>query len=49
MEIRGRLQEIGEKISDERLEDNLLQGVTDDYEFGKITSFRSSNFGSNEI
>ena len=42
MDIRGRLHEMGEKISDERLEDILLQGLTDDYEFVKMTSFHST-------
>ena len=49
LEIRGRLHEMGEKISDERFEDFLLQGRTDDYEFVKMTSFHSPNFGINEI
>ena len=40
---------MGEKISDERFEDILLQGLTDDYEFVKMTSFHSPNFGNNEI
>ena len=35
MEIRGRLHEMGEKISDERFEDILLRGLTDDYELVK--------------
>ena len=48
-EIQGRLHEMGEKISDERFEDILLQGLTDDYEFVKMTSFHSPNFGINEI
>ena len=39
MEIRGRLHEMGEQISDERFEDILLQGLTDDYDFVKMTSF----------
>ena len=38
---------MGEKISDERFEDILLQGLTDDYKFVKMTSFYSPNF--NEI
>ena len=49
LEIRGRLHEMGEKISDERFEDILLQGLTDDYEFIKMTSFHSPNFGVNEV
>ena len=49
MEIRGRLQEMGEKTSDERFEDISLQGLTDDYEFVKMTSFHSPTFGINEI
>ena len=48
-EIRGRLNEMGEKISDERFEDILLQGLTDDYDVVKMTSFHSPNFGINEI
>ena len=49
VEIRGRMQEMGEKILDERFEDILLQGLTNDYEFVKMTSFHSPNFGINEI
>ena len=49
LEIGGRLHEMGEKSSDERFEDILLQGLTDDYEFVKMTSFHSPNFGINEI
>ena len=49
MEIRGRLHEMGEKISNERFEDIVVQGLTDDYEFVKMTSFHSPNFGINEI
>ena len=49
MEIRGRMQEMGEKISDESFEDISLHGLTDDYEFVKMTSFYSPNFGVNEI
>ena len=49
MEVRGRLHEIGEKISNEIFEDILLQGLTDDYEFVKMTSFHSPNFGINAI
>ena len=49
MEARGRLDEMGEKISDERSEDILLQGLTDDYEFVKMTSFHGPNFGIDEI
>ena len=37
MEIRGRLHEMGEKISEERFENILLQGLTDDYEFVNIS------------
>ncbi|CAM9830362.1 unnamed protein product, partial [Laminaria digitata] len=44
LEVRGRLHEMGERISDERFEDILLQGLTDDYEFVKMTSFHSTNF-----
>lgn len=49
LEVRGRLHEMGEKISDERSEDILLQGLTNDYEFVKMTSRRSPNFGIDEI
>ena len=49
IEIRGLLHKMGEKISDERFEDILLQGLTDDYEFVKMTSFHSQNFGIHEI
>ena len=48
-EIRGQLHEMGEKVSDERFEDILLQGLTDDYEFVKMTSFHSPNFGIDVI
>ena len=40
---------MGEKISDERFEDILLQGLTDDYEFVKTTRFHSPNFGIDDI
>ena len=33
IEVRWRLNEMGEKILDERFEDIVLQGLTDDYEF----------------
>ena len=49
MKIRGRLHEIEEEILQERLEDIILQGLTDDYEFVKIARFHSPNFGINEI
>ena len=49
LEIRGRLHKMGEKISDERFEDILLQGLTDDDEFVEMTSFHSPIFGINEI
>ncbi|CAN0505479.1 unnamed protein product, partial [Laminaria digitata] len=49
LEVRGRLHEMGEKISDERFEDILLQGLTNDYEFVKMTSFHSPNFGIDDI
>ena len=35
--------------SDERFEDILLQGHTDDYEFVNMTSFHSPKFGINDI
>ncbi|CAN0393143.1 unnamed protein product, partial [Laminaria digitata] len=40
---------MGERISDERFEDILLQGLTDDYEFVKMTSFHSPNFRIDDI
>ena len=49
MEFRGRLHEMTEKISNERFEGILLQGLTDDFEFVKMTIFHSPNFGINEI
>ena len=49
MESRGRLHEMREKISIERFEGILFQGLTDDYEFIKMTSFHIPNFGINEI
>ena len=49
METQGRLHGMGEQIPDERFEDILLQGLTDDYEFVKMTSFYSPKFCANEI
>ena len=46
LEVRGRLHKIGERVSDEKFGDILLQGLTDDHEFVKLTSFHSPNFGS---
>ena len=40
---------MGEKISDERFEDILLQGLTDAYEFVKMTSIHSPKVGIDEI
>lgn len=39
---------MGEEISDERFEEFLLQGLTDDYEFVKMMSFHSPNLGIDE-
>ena len=36
-------------MSGESFEDILLRGLTDDYEFVKMTSFHSPNFGINDI
>ena len=49
MEVRRRLHEMAEKIADKRFADILFQGLTDDYEFVKMTSFHSPNFSINEI
>ncbi|CAM9889260.1 unnamed protein product, partial [Laminaria digitata] len=49
LDVRGRLHEMGERSSDERFEDILLQGLTDDYEFVKMKSFDSPNFGIDDI
>ena len=49
MEIRGRLHEMGEKISDERFEDIFLKRLTDGYEFVNMTSFCSPHFVIEEI
>ena len=49
MEIHIRLHEMGENISDERFKDILLQGLIDDYELVKMTSFHSRNFRTDEI
>ena len=47
LEVGRRLHEMGEKISDERFEDIILQRLSDDYEFIKMASFRRRNFGIN--
>ena len=49
MEVRKQLHEMADKTADKRFEDILLQGLTDDYEFVKMTSFHSPNFSINEI
>ena len=49
IEVRGRLHEAGKNISDGRFEDILVQGLTDDYEFVKMTSFHNPNFGIHDI
>ena len=46
---RRRLHEMGKEISDEKFGDILLQGLTDDYEFVKMTSFRSPTFGIDDF
>ena len=40
---------MGERISDGRFEDILLQGLTDDYELRNMTSFHGPNFGIDDI
>ena len=40
---------MGKEISDEKFGDILLQGLTDDYEFVKMTSFRSPTFGIDDF
>ena len=49
IEIRRRLHEMEEKLSDDRFKIILVQGLTDDYEFVKMTNFHSSTFGVNVI
>ena len=49
LEVRGQLHEMGEKISDERFEDILVQGLTDVFEFVEMMSFHSPNFGIGDI
>ena len=36
LEVRGRLNEMGERVSDERFEDILLQGLIENVEFGRM-------------
>lgn len=38
-----------DNILDERFEDILVQGLTEDYEFVKVTSFHSPNFDIDDI
>ena len=40
---------MGEKISDQSFEDNLMQGLIDDYEFMNMTSFNSPNSSIDDI
>ena len=49
IEVRERLHEKGEHISDERLQDILLQRLTYNYKFVKMTSFHSPNLGIDGI
>ena len=49
MEMGGQLHEMGENISVKSFEDTLLQGLTDDYDFVKMTSFHCPDFGINDI
>ena len=49
LEVRGRLHETGERTSDERFEDILLQGLTDHFTFVRMASFHSPNFGIDDI
>ena len=49
IEIRRRLNELGEKQSDERFDDILLQGLNDYYGFVKMTNVHSPNFIINDI
>ena len=41
-ERRARLSETGEVISDERFEDNMLQGITSDYDYRRNISYRDT-------
>ena len=49
LEVRGRRHKMGEKSSDERFGDILLQGLTDDREFVRMTSFHSPKIGNDGI
>ena len=49
LEVRERFQKMGYMISDESFGDIRLQGLTDDYDFVKMTSFHSPNFGIDDF
>ena len=49
LEVRERFQKMGDMISDESFGDIRLQGLTDDYDFVKMTSFHSPNFGIDDF
>ena len=49
IEVRWRRNGMGERILDERFEDIVLQGLTDDYEFVEMTRFHSRNFGIDDL
>ena len=47
--LRVRLIDMGEVISDERFEDIILHAITTDYDYVRQTSFRERDFGLKEI
>ena len=49
LEVRGRLHQMGEQTTDDKIEHILLQGLTGDYEFVKMPNFHSPNFGIDDI
>ncbi|CAN0586783.1 unnamed protein product, partial [Ectocarpus sp. 12 AP-2014] len=48
-DLRERLKDMGEIVSDERFEDIILQAISNDYDYVRQTSFRVRDFGLNEI
>ena len=48
-DLRERLKDMGEIVSDERFEDIILQAISNDYDYVRQTSFRVRDFGLKEI
>ena len=48
-DIRVRLKDMGDVISDERFDDIILRAITTDYDYVQQTSFRERVFGLKEI